>query len=72
VNGDVGTIDAKFVVLNVVGAEKPEAGRSDGAGGAQGTVTPIETGYYRPILRKVDRRWMMAHHRVYLDLPMAL
>jgi hypothetical protein len=71
VNGDTGTLDAQFVVFNVVGVEKPEGGWPEGAHGAQGTIVPIETGYYRPILKKVDRRWMMAHHRIYLDLPMA-
>jgi SnoaL-like domain len=71
VKGDTGTLDAQFVVFNVLGAEKPEAGWPEGAFGAQGTITPIETGYYRPILKKVDGRWMIAHHRIYLDLPMA-
>jgi hypothetical protein len=71
VKGDTGTLDAQFVVFNVLGEEKPEAGWPKGAFGAQGTITPIETGYYRPILKKVDGRWMMAHHRIYLDLPMA-
>jgi SnoaL-like protein len=70
VHGDTGTLDAQFVVFNVVGAEKPEGGWPEGATGAQGTITPIETGYYRPMLKKVDGRWMIAHHRIYLDLPM--
>jgi SnoaL-like domain len=71
VKGDTGTLDAQFVVFNVVGAEKPAGGWPEGASGAQGTITPIEAGYYRPILKKVDGRWMIAHHRIYLDLPMA-
>jgi SnoaL-like domain len=71
VKGDTATLDAQFVVFNVVGAAKPDGGWPAGAQGAQGTITPIETGYYRPILKKVDGRWMMAHHRIYLDLPMA-
>lgn len=71
VKGDTATLDAQFVVFNVVGAEKPEGGWPKGAFGAQGTITPIESGYYRPILRKVDGRWMMAHLRIYHDLPYA-
>ncbi len=71
VNGDTATIDAQFVVFDVVGADKPANGWPKGAQGAQGTVTAIETGYYRPILKKVEGRWKMAHHRIYLDLPMA-
>ena len=71
VKGDSGTFDAQFVVFNVVGAEKPEGGWPEGSSGAQGTITPIETGYYRPILKKVDGRWMMAHLSIYHDLPYA-
>ncbi len=71
VNGDTATLDAQFVRFNVVGAEKPAAGWPEGIRGPQGTVTPVETGYYRPILKKVGGRWMMAHHRIYLDLPAA-
>jgi hypothetical protein len=71
VKGGTGTLDAQFVVLNIVGAEKPEGGWPEGVYGAQGTIIPIQTGYYRPILKKVNGRWMMAQHRIYLDLPMA-
>ena len=69
VNGDTGTLDVHFVVFNVVGAEKPEGGWPAEALGAQGTITPIESGYYRPMLKKVDGRWMIAHMRIYHDLP---
>jgi hypothetical protein len=71
VHGDTGTLDVQFVVFNIVGAEKPEGGWPEGVTGAQGTIVPIESGYYRPIMKKVDGRWMMAHHRIYHDLPMA-
>jgi hypothetical protein len=71
VKGDTATLDAQFVVFNVVGAEKPEGGWPEGAFGAQGTITPIESGYYRPILKKVDGRWMMTDLRIYHDLPYA-
>ncbi|SEE93178.1 SnoaL-like domain-containing protein [Burkholderia sp. WP9] len=71
VQGDIGTLDAQFIVFNIVGAEKPEGGWPKGVYGAQGKITPIESGYYRPILKRVDGRWLMANHRIYLDLPMA-
>jgi hypothetical protein len=71
VQGDTGSLDAQFVVFNVVGAEKPEGGWPQGASGAQGTIVPIESGYYRATLRKVDGRWLLAHHRIYHDHPMA-
>ena len=71
VDGDEVTIDAQFIVFNVVGAEKPAAGWPEGAQGAQGTVMPIETGYYRPVLKKVGGTWRIARQRIYLDLPIA-
>ena len=71
VKGDTATLDVQFVVFNVVGAEKPEGGWPAGAFGAQGTIIPIESGYYRPTLKKVDGRWMIAHHRIYHDIPYA-
>jgi len=58
---DTATLDVHFVVFNVVGAKKPEGGWPVGAFGAQGTIIPIESGYYWPILKKVAGRWMVAH-----------
>lgn len=71
VDGDSATLDAQFIVYEVAGAEEPTGGWPAGALGAQGTVRPIESGYYRPTLRKVEGRWLFAEHRIYLDLPMA-
>ena len=71
VKDDTATLDVHFVVFNVVGKEKPEDGWPEGALGAQGIITPIESGYYRPILEKVDGRWMIAHNRIYHDIPYA-
>ncbi|MFJ2650110.1 nuclear transport factor 2 family protein [Streptomyces sp. NPDC087420] len=71
VDRDSATIDAQFVVYNTVGDERPEGGWPPGAVGAQGTITPIESGYYRPTLRRTDGVWKISHHRVILDQPMA-
>jgi hypothetical protein len=71
VDGDTATLDAQFVVYDIVGTEKPEGGWPEGASGSQGTIVPIESGYYRPNLKKVDGRWMLAQHRIYLDLLIA-
>ena len=71
VDGDTATLDAQFVMFKVVGAEKPEGGWPAGARGAQGTVTPAESGYYRPTLKKVDGQWKLDQLRIYLDLPAA-
>ncbi|MDR3670257.1 MAG: nuclear transport factor 2 family protein [Holophaga sp.] len=72
IDGDTATLDAQFVVFNVVGAEKPADGWPEGARGAQGTILPIETGYYRPVLKKAGGRWWIACQRIYLDLPFAI
>jgi len=71
VDGDTATLDAQFIVYNVVGDLKPEGGWPEGASGAQGTVKPIESGYYRPTLKKVDGRWMIETLQIILDLPAA-
>ena len=54
------TLDAQFVVVNVVGAQKPEGGWPEGAPGAQGTIAPIEADDDRPRLKKADEHWGMA------------
>lgn len=69
--GDAATLDAQFVVFEVIGAEKPAGGWPKDAHGAQGRIVPIESGYYRPLLKKVGGRWRLARHRIYLDLPAA-
>jgi hypothetical protein len=69
-DGDRASIDAQFVVFSVVGAEAPQGGWPAGAVGAQGTITPIESGYYRPTLKRSDGRWLIETQRIYLDLPM--
>ena len=71
VNDDDATIDAQFVVFEVRGEERPDTGWPEGAFGAQGTVAPIESGYYRPILRRVDGVWKIDTLRIVHNLPMA-
>jgi uncharacterized protein (TIGR02246 family) len=71
VNGDDATLDAQFVVFEVHGRERPATGWPEGAFGAQGTVQPVEAGYYRPILRRVDGVWKIAAMRITHSLLMA-
>ncbi len=71
IDGDEATIDAQFIVYNTVGLERPVGGWPAGASGAQGTITPIESGYYRPRLRRVNGVWRIARHMIVHDLPMA-
>ena len=72
VDGDNATIDVQFVVFEVRGKERPATGWPEGASGAQGTVTPIESGYYRPVLRRVDGMWKINTLRIVHSLPWAL
>jgi hypothetical protein len=71
VDGDHASLDAQFVVFNTVGDLPPDGGWPAGASGAQGTITPIESGYYRPTLRRIGREWKIVHHVIVLDQPMA-
>jgi ketosteroid isomerase-like protein len=71
VDGDQADIDAQFIVFNTVGDLRPDDGWPAGASGAQGTITPIELGYYRPRLQRVDGTWKIVHHEIVHDLPMA-
>ncbi|MFF1681644.1 nuclear transport factor 2 family protein [Streptomyces sp. NPDC058256] len=72
VDGDEASLDAQFVVFNIVGHERPAEGWPAGAFGAQGTITPIESGYYQPRMRRVDGVWRIFHHTVLLDQPLVL
>jgi SnoaL-like domain len=71
IDGHRATIDAQFVVYEVQGAERPPDGWPVGAFGAQGTVIPIESGYYRPVLRRTQDGWLFETQNIFLDLPMA-
>ena len=71
VDGDRATVDAQFMVFNILGAEKPDTGWPKGVSGAQGVITPIESGYYRQLLAKVDGAWLIETLRIIHNLPMA-
>jgi hypothetical protein len=71
IEGDRATVDAQFMVFSIVGAEKPATGWPAGVSGAQGTITPIESGYYRQSLVRVDGTWLIDSLRITQNLPMA-
>jgi hypothetical protein len=71
IDGDTATMDAQFIVYSTLGFEKPANGWPKGVFGAQGTIRPIEAGYYRSSLIRKDCKWKIAEHRIYLDLPPA-
>ena len=71
INGDRATVDALFMVFNILGAEKPSTGWPKDTRGAQGTITPIESGYYRQNLVRADGTWLIESLRITHNLPMA-
>jgi SnoaL-like domain len=71
IDGDRATVDAQFMVFNVLGAKKPDTGWPKDAHGAQGTITPIESGYYRQNLVRVNGTWLIESLRITHNLPMA-
>jgi SnoaL-like domain len=71
VNGDEANIETQFITFNVLGAAKPEGGWPAGTFGAQGTITPIESGYYRFSFRRTDGTWRISHQEVIHDIPYA-
>jgi len=71
VNGDEASIETQFITFNVVGTKKPEGGWPTATFGAQGTITPIEAGYYRFTFRRNDGTWRISHQDVIHDIPYA-
>ncbi len=66
---DDASIEVQFITYDVVGASKPEGGWPDGTFGAQGTIKPIESGYYRFTFHRTDRAWRISHQEVIHDIP---
>ena len=67
--GDTATLEAHFITYNTVGAARPEGGWPAGLAGAQGTITPIESGYYRPTCARIDGKWLITRLVIVHDLP---
>lgn len=71
VEGSEAEIDVQFIVYETIGAETPVGGWPEGTMGAQGSVRPIEAGYYRSTLRRTAEGWKIFCHDIILDLPPA-
>ncbi|MEU9384196.1 nuclear transport factor 2 family protein [Streptomyces sp. NPDC048279] len=69
IDGDRAHMSAQFIVFRVQAAARPESGWADGTFGSQGTVQPIESGYYDTDLRRIDGEWKIVGHRILLDMP---
>jgi hypothetical protein len=69
VDGDEASIDTQFITFDVAGTRKPEGGWPAGTFGAQGTIKPIESGYYRFAFRRTDGAWRIRHLDITHDIP---
>ncbi|MDX6328752.1 MAG: hypothetical protein QOI83_1135 [Streptomycetaceae bacterium] len=72
VDGDRAHMNAQFIVFKVGGSARPAGGWPEGVFGVQGTVEPIESGYYDTDLRKINGKWKITRHDVLLDMPISL
>ena len=72
VDGDEASIETQFITFDVVGTRKPEGGWPAGTFGAQGTIKPIESGYYRFTFRRTDGVWRIRHLDVITRHPLRL
>ncbi|KOV52590.1 MULTISPECIES: nuclear transport factor 2 family protein [Streptomyces] len=72
VNGDSARLSAQFVVFAVQASPRPVHGWPAGAFGAQGTVRPVESGYYETDLRRIGSEWKIVNHRVLMDMQIAV
>ncbi|MCZ4123400.1 nuclear transport factor 2 family protein [Streptomyces sp. H39-S7] len=72
VDGDRAHLNAQFVVFEVRATPRPADGWPADAWGAQGTIRPIESGYYDMDLERVQGQWKIVHHRILGDMPMVL
>ncbi len=69
IEGDQAQIDAQFMVFKTIETERRNGGAPVSVAGARGTITPVESGYYRPTLLRVRGRWKFATLRIFHDLP---
>jgi hypothetical protein len=69
IDDDEASIETQFITFDVVGAAKPEGGWPAGTFGAQGTIKPIESGYYDFAFRRTDGTWRIRHLGITHDIP---
>ena len=69
INGDEADIETQFITYDVVGKKKPDGGWPAGTFGAQGTIKPIESGYYHYFFRRTDGVWRISRMDITHDIP---
>lgn len=70
--GDEARLRAQFVVVESTANPRPADGWPSGASLMQGALGLVMVGNYDSQLRKVEGRWVFAHHQVKHSLPMAV
>src|ERR1700722_14334077 len=71
IDGDRATVDALFMVFNILGAEKRAPGWPKDARGGQDARGAIEAGYCRETLVRANWTWLVESLRITHNLPMA-
>jgi hypothetical protein len=64
----IGGSGVEYAVDNFM-APHPAGGWPEATFGIQGTVRPIESGYYDTDLRRIGGEWKITRHRVLHDMP---
>jgi hypothetical protein len=72
VQGSTAHLNVQFLTYDVQGAAEPATGWPGGTAGAQGTIKPIEVGYYDLTFQRVGTGWEISDLRILHDLPVVL
>jgi hypothetical protein len=70
--GNTAHLNVQFLTYDVQGATEPATGWPAGTVGAQGTIKPIEVGYYDATFQRVGGSWEISDLRILHDLPVVI
>jgi hypothetical protein len=72
IQGNTANLNVQFLTWDVQGATEPATGWPTGTVGAQGTIKPVEVGYYDFAFQRVGSTWEISDLRILHDLPVVL
>jgi hypothetical protein len=72
VHGNTAHLNVEFLTYDIQGATEPATGWPAGTAGAQGTIKPIEVGYYDATFQRVGGSWEISDLRILHDLPVVI
>jgi hypothetical protein len=67
-----GTLSMQFTTYAIRGSAEPAAGWPAGTAGAQGSITPYETGYYAATFVGAHGAWSISRLDIQSDLPVVI